>query len=132
PMLTRREMVMLAARVESVTYPPGAVIVRQGEPADRFYILLKGQAEVVLERESGRETIIAQLVSGEFFGEAGLLQGGHRTATVRAAPSAEVIVVGLDRAAFNAMLAGSEPTREEIARAMRKRLASLDDHRVQE
>ena len=131
PMLTHREMVELSARLESVTYPPGAVIVRQGEPADRFYILLKGQVDVVLERDGG-EVVIAQLVNGQFFGEAGLLQGGRRTATVRATPSAEVIVMALERAMFNRMLDGSEPTREEIARAMRLRLTHLEDYRALE
>jgi ABC-type lipoprotein export system ATPase subunit len=132
PMLTHREMVELSARLESVTYPPGAVIVRQGEPADRFYILLKGQVDVVLERDGGGEVVIAQLISGQFFGEAGLLQGGRRTATVRATPSTEVIVMALERAMFERLLAGSEPTREEIARAMRLRLMDLEDYRAME
>jgi len=125
PMLTRAEMVALATRLESITFPPGAVIVRQFDPADRFYILLKGQAEVVLEREEGGEIPIARLISGQFFGEAGLLRGGRRTATVRAWSASEVVVVALDRTAFVNMLAGSEPTREEIARAMHQRLVDL-------
>ena len=71
------------------------------------------------------ETAGARLLSGRFFGEAGLLQGGRRTATVRAWAESEVVVVALDRAAFSNMLAGSAPTREEIARAMHERLADL-------
>jgi ABC-type lipoprotein export system ATPase subunit len=125
PMLTRPEMVALASQLESITFPAGAVIVRQSDPADRFYILLKGQAEVVLERDDGSEVPIARLISGQFFGETGLLRGGRRTATVRAWQSSEVVVVALDREAFSNMLAGSEPTHEEIARAMHERLADL-------
>jgi len=125
PMLTRPEMVALATRLESITFPAGGVIVRQFDPADHFYILLKGQVDVVLERDDGSEVPIARLISGQFFGEAGLLQGGRRTATVRAWSASEVVVVALDRAAFSTMLAGSEPTREEIARAMHERLADL-------
>jgi ABC-type lipoprotein export system ATPase subunit len=125
PMLTRPEMVMLATRLEPITFQPGSVIVRQNDPADHFYILLKGQADVLLERAGQSEAPIARLLSGQFFGEAGLLQGGRRTATVRAWADSEVVVVALDRAAFSSMLAGSEPTREEIARAMHERLADL-------
>jgi putative ABC transport system ATP-binding protein len=125
PMLTRPEMVTLATRLEPITYPPGSVIVRQSEPADRFYILLKGQVDIFLEREGKGDALIARLVSGRFFGEAGLLQGGLRTATVRAWNDSEVVVVALDREAFSNMLAGSAPTREEIARAMHERLADL-------
>jgi len=127
PMLTRRELVVLGSRLESITYPPGGVIVRQGEPADRFYILLKGQVDVVLEQADGSEVIIAHLINGEFFGEAGLLRGGQRTATVRAGATSEVIVAALDRAAFDHLLAGSAPTKEEISRAMRQRLIDLED-----
>jgi ABC-type lipoprotein export system ATPase subunit len=125
PMLTRPEMVTLATRLEPITYPPGSVIVRQNEPADRFFILLKGQVDVLLEREGKSDALIARLVSGQFFGEAGLLQRGRRTATVRAWAESEVVVVALDRSAFSNMLAGSAPTREEIARAMHERLADL-------
>jgi ABC-type lipoprotein export system ATPase subunit len=127
PMLTRRERVVLATRLESITYPPGAVIVRQGEPADHFYILLKGQVDVVLEQADRSEILIAHLISGEFFGETGLLRGGRRTATVRAGRTSEVIVAALDRTAFEHLLSGSEPTREEISRAMRQRLIDLED-----
>jgi putative ABC transport system ATP-binding protein len=116
---------VLAARLESFTYPPGAVIVRQGEPADRFYILLKGQVDVVLGQPDGSEVIIDHLINGQFFGEAGLLQGGRRTASVHASPTTEVIVAALDRAAFHHLLAGSAPTKEEISRAMRQRLINL-------
>jgi ABC-type lipoprotein export system ATPase subunit len=125
PMLTRPEMVTLATHLESITFPPGSVILRQNDPADRFYILLKGQVDVILEREGKSDALIARLLSGRFFGEAGLLQGGRRTATVRAWAESEVVVVALDRTAFSNMLAGSAPTREEIARAMHERLADL-------
>src|SRR5262245_12103548 len=127
PMLTRRELVVLATRLESITYPPGGVIVRQGDRADHFYILLKGQVDVVLEQGDGSEVLIAHLINGEFFGEAGLLRGSSRTATVRAGQTSEVIVAALDRTAFEHLLAGSEPTREEISRAMRQRLIDLQD-----
>jgi ABC-type lipoprotein export system ATPase subunit len=127
PMLTRPEMVTLATQLEPITYPPGAVIVRQNEPADRFYILLKGRVDVFLEREGTSDVLIDRLASGRFFGEAGILQGGLRTATVRAWSETEVVVVALDRKAFSNMLAGSAPTREEIARAMHARLANLRD-----
>jgi ABC-type lipoprotein export system ATPase subunit len=129
PMLTHYEMVQLSARLEPISYAPGAVIVRQGDPADHFYIILKGEVEVLLEQDGG-ETLIARLISGEFFGEAGLLQGGRRTATVRAGSAADTILMALDRTSFNTLLAGSEPTREEIARAMRLRLLNLEGFRT--
>jgi ABC-type lipoprotein export system ATPase subunit len=125
PMLTRAEMVALATQLESITFPPSSVIVRQNEPADRFYVLLKGQVDILLERTGKSEILIDRLISGQFFGESGLLQGGLRTATVRTWAESEVVVVALDRTAFSNMLAGSAPTREEIAQAMHARLANV-------
>jgi putative ABC transport system ATP-binding protein len=104
PMLTRPEMVALATRLESITFPPGSVIVRQFDPADRFYILLKGQVDVVLERDDGSEIPIARLIRGQFFGEAGLLQGGQRTATVRAWSASEVAGLAHDLTAISGRL----------------------------
>jgi len=125
PMLTHQEMVQLSARLEPVTYRPGSDIVHQGDVADRFYILLKGSADVVLARDGG-EVVIDRMGTGQFFGEVGLLQGGRRTATVRAAGADEVSVVSLGREEFLRMLSGSAPTREEVARSMRLRLVNSD------
>ena len=128
PMLTHSEMVQLSARLEPISYAPGAVIVRQGDPADHFYIILKGEVEVLLEQDGG-ETLIDRRISGEFFGEAGLLQGGRRTATVRAGAASDTVLMVLDQRSFNTLLVGSEATREEIARAMRLRLLNLEGFR---
>lgn len=122
PVLGEQELVALTARLDSMTFPPGAVIVRQGDVADRFYIVLKGEAEVVLEGDHGNETIIDRRRSGEFFGEIGLLTDGLRTETVRAALDTPTVVVALDRENFARMMAGSIPTREEITRVTRERL----------
>jgi putative ABC transport system ATP-binding protein len=129
PMLTHSEMVQLSARLEPISYAPGAVIVRQGDPADHFYIILKGEVEILLEQNDA-ETPIARLISGEFFGEAGLLQGGRRTATVRAGSASGTVLMVLDQRSFKTLLAGSEVTREEIARAMRLRLLNLEGFRT--
>lgn len=122
PFLSEQELVALTARLDSMTFPPGAVIVRQGEMAGRFFIVLKGETEVVLEGDDGHETIIDRRRSGEFFGEAGLLAAGERTATVRAALNTTTVVVALDRENFARTMAGSTPTREEITRVMREHL----------
>jgi energy-coupling factor transporter ATP-binding protein EcfA2 len=129
PMLTRYEMVQLSARLEPIRYAPGSVIVRQGDSADQFYIILKGEVDVLLEQDGG-ETLIDHRISGEFFGEAGLLQGGRRTATVRAGSASDTTLMALDRASFDTLLEGSEPTREQIARAMRLRLLNLEGFRT--
>ncbi len=80
---------------ERQSFDAGAVIVRQGEPAESAYLIVEGTVEV--SRNGGP---IAELGPGETFGEAALVSGGERTATVTA--ESDVTVRVLTRAALDA------------------------------
>jgi CRP/FNR family cyclic AMP-dependent transcriptional regulator len=60
-----------------VTLPDGWAFVQEGTPADAAYILLDGEANVLMGR-----TIIASLGPGAIIGEMAYLDGGQRHATV--------------------------------------------------
>ena len=62
-------------------YTPGATVIRQGDEGDKFYIIRDGKVEVRHE-ESGTYKVLATLGTGDFFGEAALLAGAPRNATV--------------------------------------------------
>src|SRR2546426_305753 len=80
----------------------GDLIVKQGDPASAFYILISGRARVVKSgANNGEEIVLATLRPGDSFGEAALTEGGTRTATVRCSTSVEVL--RLDRAEFLAL-----------------------------
>jgi HlyB family type I secretion system ABC transporter len=76
----------------------GDVLVRQGDPADSFYVLVSGRARVVKEDQNENEIVLGTLKPGDNFGEAALSQGGIRTATVRG--STALSVLRLDRNDF--------------------------------
>jgi CRP-like cAMP-binding protein len=62
----------------------GDVLIRQGDPADVYYVVCAGRAEVLLqERPDAPPVQIAQKGPGEGFGEEALLSGAPRNATVR-------------------------------------------------
>ena len=71
----------------------GTPIVRQGEPADGFYILLDGFVQVVREEEDGSRRVLAYLREGEYFGEMALLETGVRWASVFTAGKCELIKI---------------------------------------
>jgi hypothetical protein len=70
----------LATALQSVSYEPGEVIIQEGEPAERFYMIAEGQARV--SRDGSQ---LRQMGTGESFGEIALLRRVPRTATVTAA-----------------------------------------------
>jgi ATP-binding cassette subfamily B protein len=93
-------------RFVAVSYGFGAVIVREGDPADALYVVVRGRARVVKRGDGGEELALNVLRAGDAFGEMALLGHTTRMATVRA--SSDVEVLRLDRAAFDELL-GTAP-----------------------
>jgi len=96
PLLTgleQRALEELAALGHQRTVRAGEDVVREGEPADRFYVLLEGTAAVY----SG-ERMIRTLARTDHFGEIALLEQVPRTATVRGLT--DVRLFSLDREAL--------------------------------
>lgn len=66
-------------------YASGSSIVHADDPAGgHFFVVAEGEVAVVLETAEGKETVLATLQPGEFFGEMSLLDESPRAATARA------------------------------------------------
>ena len=105
----------LAGELQSATYEPGAVIIREGEPGERFYIIAAGQA-----RASKGGEQLRQMGAGESFGEIALLRQLPRTATVTATSRVEVRT--LAREEFLAAVTGNPESVESAAEVVSTRL----------
>lgn len=77
--LDRRASARLAARFDERSYPAGTTIVTEGLQGTDFFVVLSGRAAVLANSRR-----VAQLGTGDFFGEVGALDEGRRTASVRA------------------------------------------------
>ena len=101
----RRDIVQLdvgrTQRVATAHYESGEAIVRQGEPADLFYVVLNGEVSV-LRQSDGQEQELARLGPGESFGEVALIKHQRRNATVRAAGPVDVL--SLDKGDFEFLM----------------------------
>ncbi len=104
----------LAGSVLRVAYPAGAVVIREGDAGDRFYVIDQGEVEI-----AGR-----RFGPGESFGEIALLRDVPRTATVTAV--SEVVLHALARDEFIAAVTGHEPARAAAEAVVAARLAGFD------
>ena len=81
-------------RVERVT--ANQTIFWAGDRGDTFYLIHHGHVAVTVPNERGEHVVLNQLGPGGFFGEISLLDGGTRTASVRALTDTELFVLGRD------------------------------------
>ena len=56
----------------------------ESDPGDSFYLIARGSANVLIGGISGLESVVARLNPGDSFGEAALVTGEKRNATVQA------------------------------------------------
>lgn len=98
-------------------FPADTEIIREGDQANTAYILVEGTCEV---RQNGGP--IAELGPGEIFGEAALLTGGTRTASVVALT--DVVTRVITREALEAEL-GRERWLGPLVRGLAKRFYDL-------
>jgi MFS family permease len=76
----------------------GDVVIRQGEAADRFYVIESGTVVVTQAAADGTSTELRRMGADEVFGELGLLSGAPRSATVTAVTDG--LLLALDADAF--------------------------------
>lgn len=87
------------ARGATIDVPAGQPIIRQGEPADRFYVILDGTVDVSRSEAPGEPAhLLRSLGVDDAFGELGLLNGAPRSATVTA--TSPVRLLALDGPLF--------------------------------
>jgi CRP/FNR family cyclic AMP-dependent transcriptional regulator len=77
--LSQKELQAVMRSAKQVEYAPDRDIVKEGSSGVGFHLILEGQARVLV---GGRTR--AKLGPGDFFGEMSLIDGGPRSATVRA------------------------------------------------
>lgn len=110
----------LAFASQRMHFDPSEVMFRQGEDADKAYILISGRAEILADGASG-VIPIAELPPGSIVGEVALLCGGLRTATVRALEPLDVLAIEPEN--FLAVLADDRGACVRMMKVLAQRLA---------
>lgn len=87
--LDERSLQAIAVLARESSAPAGSVLIREGDPAGSFYVIVRGTVHV--ERD-GR--VLRSLSDGGFVGEIGMVEGRSRTATVTCATDCEFLEFG--------------------------------------
>jgi CRP-like cAMP-binding protein len=116
--LTVGTLASVADKMWSEEHPAGETIIRQGEPGKTFYVVRKGEVEVLREKE-GRSEVVVRLGEGSSFGEEALLTGNPRNATVRTTKPTLLYVLGDED--FHHTVATSDTVREELHKVLFER-----------
>jgi CRP-like cAMP-binding protein len=113
--LTKRELEFIAREGDEVDVPAGRVLIREGKPGDTFYVILEGEAEVVVGAKP--RTVLKK---GDFFGEISMLDRGLGTATVTTSKPSRLFV--MSHAQFRDAIKASDSLLVKVLLAMGQRL----------
>lgn len=86
---------LLAFTSERLVFQPDQVICEQGEPGDSMYVIVDGEADVIVNLPNGPLTV-ATLKKNSFFGEIAILCDVPRTATVKATSTLTTLRITTD------------------------------------
>ncbi|HEX7151347.1 MAG TPA: cyclic nucleotide-binding domain-containing protein [Thermoanaerobaculia bacterium] len=100
------------------SYGKDAVVFRENDPADAFYLIRNGMVKIA-KTSGDKEVVLSYLVAGNFFGEAALFSKGDRTATVTTIFPSDLIKLG--KREFDEFLAAHPDLREAPLRKLEER-----------
>lgn len=112
--LDQRSLQAVAALAREIAVPAGTVLMREGEPADTFYLILEGTIHV--ERAGSP---VRSMSGGGFLGEIALVEDGERTATATCATDCRLLALG--RFEFGRVMSTFPDVRSRIEAAVRRR-----------
>ena len=121
PDLIGPELASLEKSCERLSVAPGETIVAEGDPADRFFVITKGDVGIVRRGPEGDEIQLARLGRGHYFGEVGILAETRRTATVRAIDDVELLALSWQE--FQETLERSDRADRNFSEIAKERLA---------
>ena len=113
--LTPQTLAAMADQLMAEQHEKGDLVIRQGDPGDKFYLIRDGSVRIEIEKD-GLVEHVATIGPGDFFGEGALLTGEPRNASVVA--NGKVVLYTLKQTDFQAAIESSASFREEVQKAL--------------
>jgi CRP-like cAMP-binding protein len=123
--LNEQERRDLAPHAQSRIFAPNDPIFHVGEPGYSMMGVMVGTVRISLPTSKGKEIILADLPTGELFGEIALLDGKPRSASATALTKCELLV--LERRDFLSFLERSPTARLNLMQLLCERIRRSDE-----
>ena len=117
--LTTMELIKFNKVLQSARATKGLEIIKEGDPADKMYIIKKGAVDIY-KGEGIAKTKVTHLLPGSHFGGNALIDANRRSASVVALEDCDLL--SLDRSNFEAILAQNEGIALKIYKAFTRAL----------
>lgn len=118
-------LVSLAQFAKSKYVKNREIICRRGESGSSMFFIVSGKVNLNTDSDEGKELTFSILAPGDFFGEIALLDGGPRTATVKALEKTELLVI--ERRYFLPFLEKNPPVAIHLLSTLASRLRKTDE-----
>lgn len=126
--LDDKQATLILGLVKEVRYPPGAIMIEEGQAGSSLFMMCEGAVKIVREFDN-QSFVLAELGPYDFFGEMALIDDFAASATVQALT--DVTVLQLSRADFKALVAASSELSsklwEALARNLNTKIRKTDD-----
>ncbi len=116
------ELNTLIKQSQVKTFSRNEVIIKVGQPGRFLGVIVSGEAEAVITRDTGNQQHIGKIKQGDIIGEMSLLTGEPTSADVIALEKCEVLLIRQE--AFSTFLAANPEAIRVMARIMTQRLRS--------
>ncbi|CAD5979093.1 Protein SrpI [Planktothrix tepida] len=106
----------IANRFQSESFNIGETIIQQGQPGEKFYIVVEGKLEVSTSGDEGENLRVAVLGSGDYFGAVGLAPEVISHSTIRTLTPCRLLA--LSKPCFDEVLSQSPDIRLSLQKAI--------------
>lgn len=122
--LDSRQLEELASRFYAVSFRRNEMIFREGEPAERLFLIDQGSVKLTVSSSAGAELLIAVLGGGQIFGELAVIDRGPRAMSARAMVECRLYSLGSD--VFWTVLENQPALARRLLELMARRLRRSD------
>lgn len=113
------------------TYPPGTALCREGEPADRLYVIVSGRVVVTHKVEGADEDfVLGFLGPGQYFGEIAVISEEPRAAT--ATTIVETDVLEITKGEFEQVFANSPALARHLVNTLIRMIRETDQRAIED